>query len=172
MDKAAQRRWMVLGSLLAATIAAMVYPTEEPIAVVEPSALRQRSRPAPVAAPTAVDPAAVQAWLAADANPFAPRSWEPPAPAPVAARTVAPVVVNATPPPAPPPPLPFRYLGQLSDGSDRVIYLGAGEQLLPARLGDTLDGGYKVVALSATQIEFENTSSGTRQSLPLPAQDR
>lgn len=171
MDKAAQRRWTILGSLLAATIAAIVYPIEEPIAVVEPSATRQRARPAAVATPAAVDPAAVQAWLAADANPFAPRSWEPPATAPVAARAVAPVVENATPPPAP-PPLPFRYLGQLSDGSDRVIYLGAGEQLLPARLGDMLDGGYKVVALSATQIEFENTSSGTRQSLPLPAQDR
>lgn len=162
---------MVLGSLLAATIAAMVYPVDEPIAVVGPSAPRQRPRPAPVAAPAAVDPVTAQAWLAADANPFAPRNWEPPAPAPVAARTVAPVVVTPAPPPAP-PTLPFRYLGQLSDGSDRVIYLGAGEQLLPARLGDMLDGGYKVVGLSATQIEFENTSSGTRQSLPLPAQDR
>jgi len=85
---------------------------------------------------------------------------------------VAAVVANEPAPPPPPQPLPFRYLGQMSDREDRVIYLGLGEELLPARLGDVLDGRYKVVALNAALIEFETISSGLRQSLPLPAQDR
>ena len=171
MDKAARLRWLILMVLLASTVGAILYPVDEAPAVVEASARTVAvSRAAkPAAAP--VEPS--REWLAADDNPFAPRGWLAPAPViPVETRTVAPVVVNEPAPPPPPQPLPFRYLGQMSDKEDRVIYLGLGEELLPARLGDVLDGRYKVVALSAAKIEFETINSGLRQSLPLPAQDR
>lgn len=171
MDKAARLRWLILTATLAATVGAILYPVDEPLAVVEPSANNVAApRSAKPALAARVEPA--KEWLSADENPFAPRNWlAPPPVAPVEARAVVPAMVNEPAPP-PPQPLPFRYLGQMSDKEDRVIYLGMGEELMPARLGDVLDGRYKVVALNAALIEFETISSGLRQSLPLPAQDR
>ena len=164
MDKPVRRRWAVLTALLTATIAAALYPVEEAPVVVAQSPSKPPLKSA--AAPASM-PAESTQWLAVEENPFAPRTWTP-APTPVETRTVAPVIVVEAPPPL---PLPFRYLGQLTDASDRVVYLGMGEELLQARLGDTLDGRYKVVALTPTQIEFETISSGLRQVLALPAQD-
>lgn len=170
MDKSARRRWLVLMVLLTSTVAAILYPVEEAPVLAEPTARKTAALKVPASTTASAEP--VKEWLAAEDNPFAPRTWQAPAPAPVEARTVAPVAVNEPAPPPPTQPLPFRYLGQLSDKDDRVIYLGLGEELLPARMGDVLDGRYKVVALSAAQIEFETISSGLRQALPLPAQDR
>lgn len=164
MDKPVRRRWAVLTALLTATIAAVLYPVEEAPVVVAQSPSKSPLKSA--AAPANIAAESTQ-WLAAEENPFAPRMWAP-APAPVETRTVGPVMAAEAPLPL---PLPFRYLGQLTDASDRVVYLGMGEELLPARLGDTLDGRYKVVALTPTQIEFETISSGLRQVLALPAQD-
>ncbi|MET0264258.1 MAG: hypothetical protein ABW202_01470 [Duganella sp.] len=107
------------------------------------------------------------------ADPFAGKGWQPepvvvpqvaipPAAAPVAAIDLA---------PAPPPPLPFKFVGQMTDGSDRVVYLSNGDQVVIARQGDVLDGGYKVVAISPAHIEFELVSSGFKQPLAIPAKD-
>lgn len=172
MDKAQQRRWFVLLSILAGTVGAIFYPVDE-VPLIPP----RKPGTVPVSAHTRQEKMPVERprdWLAAQENPFAPRGWvAPPAPSPAQARTVAPVVLpEAPPPPAPPEPLPFRFLGQMSDGDDRVIYLGQGDRVLPARLGDLLEGRYKVVAIQAAQIDFENTTSGLRQSLPLPPQDK
>jgi hypothetical protein len=173
MDKAQRRRWFVLLSLLAGTIAAIFYPQEE-APLPQPKVARSApAKAAPMQEIVSVEPS--RGWLATDENPFAPRGWIAPAPSspPALARTVAPVVLpEAAPPPPSPEPLPFRFLGQMSDGDDRIIYLGQGEQVVPARLGDLLDGHYKVVAIQAAQIEFENTTSGLRQTLPLPPQDK
>jgi hypothetical protein len=72
---------------------------------------------------------------------------------------------------AAPPPLPFKFVGQMTDGGNRVVYLSLNEQLVVARDGGLLEGGYKVFEITPTQIGFESTSTGTRQSLPIPAQD-
>jgi len=174
MLKSPTFRWVFLLSALAATIAAILMPEEESVAT--------SARPKRTAPPRAVPPAALASaktelqreWLASEENPFAPRGWiaPPPAPAPAEARTVAPVVLSEALPPPPPAPLPFRFLGQIADGDDRVIYLGLGEQLLTARQGDVLDGHFKVVSIGGAQMEFEHTTSGLRQTLPLPAQDK
>lgn len=58
----------------------------------------------------------------------------------------------------------------MSDDGNRVVYLKLGEQVLLARVGEVLEGSYKVVAVTAGQIEFESTGSGVRQSLPIAAQ--
>lgn len=59
----------------------------------------------------------------------------------------------------------------MRDGSDTVVYLGLGEEMVLARPGDTLEGGYKVAAITASQIEFESVALGIRQTLPIPNQE-
>jgi hypothetical protein len=115
--------------------------------------------------------AAQPGWIAAVADPFATKGWQPPPPVvPPTVAAPAPVaMVDLTPPP--PPPLPFKFVGQMNDGTDLVIYLSSGDQVVLARQGDVLDGGYKVSAISPTQIEFESVSSGLKQPLAIPAKD-
>ncbi|GJI98203.1 hypothetical protein RugamoR57_49210 [Duganella caerulea] len=174
MDKSQQVRWAVLLSALAATITAIFLPVDEAPArratPERPLSMQEKRENKPVV--NGAEPP--RDWLATEDNPFAPRGWTaPPLPPPsTQARTVAPVILaEATPPPGP-APLPFRFLGRMSDGDDRVIYLGQGDQLVPARQGDLLDGHYKVVLIGAAQMEFEDTTSGLRQLLPLPVQDK
>lgn len=171
MDKAAKLRWTFLGTAFAGTVAAILYPVDE-----EPS---PRERPVavvsvePGVASKSVDKPEPSPWVAPDANPFAPRAWlgtlSAPTPAPLEIVTVD--TDAPEPASAPPPSLPYKFVGQMRDGSATVVYLSLGEQMVLARAGETLDGGYKVASITATQIEFESVALGIRQSLPLPTQD-
>ncbi|MDN2700399.1 hypothetical protein O0881_00145 [Janthinobacterium sp. SUN100] len=169
MDKSQRLRWGILLSTLAATLGAIAYPKTEPD-------IPARPRPAfPHAAPDArldtVSPEREIDWVATDENPFTSRGWV--SPPTESATAVIPVVMPTQAPVVPPPPvLPFKFIGQMVDGADQVIYLGIGEQVMLARLGEILDGTYKVVAITPTQVEFEFIASGVRQALPLPGQDR
>jgi len=170
VDSSSRRRWAVLLTALGLTLAAIFF-SPAPAEVVEVSA---RRAPAPTAT------SAVQASTTdiapvfeeeASADPFEKRGWdEPPppvAPAPAPAiveRTVAPVVVE----PSGPPPLPYRYVGSFSDDGGSVIYLARGEIAVVARVGEILDGTYKIAALQSRSVEFEHISTGTKQSLPIP----
>jgi len=173
MDKAAQWRWTVLATALVATIAAIFYPVEEDVSMVTtasqslPASTKQTVAKAEVAGEQQAP------WIATQTDPFAPRGWvaAPPAPAPAAAPMAVATVETAEAPPAPPPPLPYKFVGQMRDGSDTVVYLSLGEQMVLARSGETLDGGYKVAAITASQIEFESVAQGVRQTLPIPTQD-
>lgn len=170
MDSSQRRRWAVLLTALALTLAA-IYFSPAPAEVVEVS---DRRAPAATVAAATHAPAAEIALVFEEegaADPFEKRGWaEPPPPAPPEAppapveRTVAPVVVE----PAGPPPLPYRYVGSFSDDGGSVIYLARGEVAVVARVGETLDGTYKVAALQARSVEFEHLSTGTKQSLPIP----
>jgi hypothetical protein len=170
MDKRSLIRWVVLLSALAATIVAIFYPTDEPFQArpSRPSVAKPVARAAFV---TIVKTPGRPVWVASDENPFASRVWEAPPP-PVAESPRAVQLVDTTQPAAeqPPPPLPYRFLGQMQDGGERVLYLGHGEQVLLARQGDVLESTYKVVAVNDGMIEFESVQSGARQTLPIPAQ--
>lgn len=174
MVKSQPFRWAVLLSALTATITAIFLPVDEAPAPLptpaRPLSMLEKKENKPVVNGT--EP--TRDWLATEENPFAPRGWTAPPPSPpqTQARTVAPVILVEATAPSGPAPLPFRFLGRMSDGDDRVIYLGQGEQLVPARQGDVLDGHYKVVFIDAGQMEFEDTTSGLRQVLALPAQDK
>jgi len=161
---------MFLLTALIATIAAIIYPTDEGsdvVGYVQP--IREKS--AVVDKNLTTQPAtSVDKWLANDEDPFAPRSWQAAAPEPDAARAIVPLVAEAAPPP-PALPLPYAFVGQMADGSNRVVYLNRGEQLLLARTGEVLEGTYKVVQITASQIEFETVATGLRQVLPIPVQD-
>jgi hypothetical protein len=73
--------------------------------------------------------------------------------------------------PAGPPPLPYKFIGQMDTGTETMIYLGRGEQVHLAKVGDVLDGTYKVVNLTKTQIEFELLASSERQTLSIASRD-
>jgi len=170
VDSSQRRRWAILLTALALTVGVILF-SPAPAEVVEVSA---RRAPAPAAAtPAQASPMQISPVFEEDvaADPFEKRGWgEPPPPAPPVAppapveRTVAPVVVE----PSGPPPLPYRYVGSFSDDSGAVVYLARGEIAVVARVGETLDGVYKVAALQPRSVEFENISTGTKQSLPIP----
>lgn len=171
MDKALALRWTLLSAALAGTVAAIFYPVDEEVPIAGVKTARASRTAALVQASAAtVDSVAPASWIAADADPFASKGWQPP-PAVEPSRPIQQAVAPVDAPPPPPLPLPFKFVGQMNDGADRVLYLANGDQVLLARLDDVLDGGYKVSAISATQIEFESVSSGLKQSLAIPAKD-
>lgn len=171
MNKAARIRWIILLSALSATVAAIFYPVGAAVETASPVVTPRVAQLVP-AIPR--HPVALRGlWEPLLADPFAPRRWEAPqapVPAPVlqaAPPTVAEVVVA----PPGPPPLPFRFVGQMSDSAQQVVYLSVGEQALLARAGEVLEGTYKVLAITPLQIEFEHLPTGQKQALVFPAQN-
>jgi hypothetical protein len=67
------------------------------------------------------------------------------------------------------PPLPYRFAGQFHRDSVMEIYLGHGEDIFPVKQGDTLEGQYKVEAVSSSEIAFVHLPSGIRQTLEFNA---
>lgn len=170
MGAVTKNRWAFLLSALAATVIAIAYPVKEEGELVEVAA--SVSRPAPAAKTESLRSDVWQLeWIASDEDPFAAKGWQvpPPASEPAKQTLAAPVVTPEAPPP--PSPLPYKFVGQMNDGAQRVVYLSRGEQVLLAHQGDLLDGSYKVLAIGSAQIEFEAVSSGFRQTLPIPVQD-
>lgn len=168
MDKAARIRWSILLTALGATLVAMFLPVASP--ALAPVANAHAPAPkAPISVAVAPASAVNGVWEPLLDDPFAPRHWEAPAqsaPAPVvvAPPPVAEVVVA----PPGPPPLPFQFVGQMNDSADQVVYLARGEQALLARKGETLEGTYKVLAITPVQIEFEHLPTGQKQALVFP----
>lgn len=172
MNKASRIRWAVLLTTLAATVTAVVYPVADRATIAVSVAAQQPRRLAAASVDSLVVAAtAEEADVYVNVDPFTPRGWhapqELPPSAPVASQPVAPVDLLADKPPE----LPFRFVGSLTDGADQVVYLARGDQAFVVRGGDVIDGGYKVVALSRDQIEFEHISTGTKQVLVFPLRD-
>jgi hypothetical protein len=165
-----RRRWLLLSVAFAGTVAAIFYPVDEEVDDAPRQAIAPTAVQRPVPALPTVATEVRSSWIAADADPFASKAWQAPLPVAEVSRAVQPVVVAEAPPP-PPPPLPFKFVGQMNDGSDSVVYLSKGDQVVVARSGDLLDGGYKVSAISPTHIEFETVSSGFTQPLAIPAKE-
>lgn len=171
MDKAQKMRWTVLGLALAVTLIAIAYPVEVPIEQVEEGPIR-----IPVKAdlkPTeTIRAGSSPDWVALDDDPFAAQTWAPPVAPPTItapiARTVEPIDVSAPPPP---PSLPFQFIGQMDTGAEHIVYLGRGDQIQMAKVGETLDSTYKLVNVSKSQLDFEIVATGQRQSLPIPASE-
>lgn len=162
MDKASKKRWAIWLLLLAVTVLSILAPEsdEEHTSLVKQRGTAQKkSDSIQVAAAVAIDEYD-------ETDPFAPRAWEPPPPPPPTQKP-APVQVQevAAPVVASAPPLPFSYMGQLNDGGERVVYLGRGEQLILARAEDTVEGVYKVLKMSTTEIEFLHLPTGEKQIL-------
>ncbi len=78
----------------------------------------------------------------------------------------APRAAAAAPVPAGPPPFPYRYAGQfrIDDGGWRV-YLLKGNELVLIKVGDVLEGAFKVTAIGAEEFEIVHLPSATTRVL-------
>ena len=93
-------------------------------------------------------------------DPFQARSWAP-APDPEA-------VQRRLPPPRPQaPPLPFAYMGKMVDGDATVVFLANEDRNYIARVGDTLDGTYRVERIADNELVVTYLPLKIKQTLPL-----
>lgn len=161
-------RWILYGTALALTLAG-VRIVDQPGDRV--AAARVRADPEPPRAATAAKPEvaavpslelerlALRAQRETAADPFDARSWETLA-AEEARR-------NAPPPPPPPraPPLPFTFLGKLIDGDQVTVFLTNGTRNWVVRVGDTIDGAYRVDAIGAERMTLTYLALAKPQEL-------
>ena len=88
---------------------------------------------------------------------FGSQSWRPPVPR-----------VESAPPPAPvAPPLPYKYAGKLVQGGQFSILLSKGDAVFPVKEGETLDGAYRVEAVSETQVTLIYLPLKHRETVPI-----
>jgi Cohesin domain len=89
-------------------------------------------------------------------------SAPPPAPKPALKKTQPAAPVAAAPVA---PPNPYRFAGKMVSGSDEEIFLARGDVVIPVKIGETLDGSYKVESISAERIELVYLPLGTRERI-------
>lgn len=92
----------------------------------------------------------------ANADAFAARDWQPPPPPPPPAPPPPPPAPPA-PPPAPVlPTLPYRFVGLLDEGAGAKprVFLSLGDKLLVASAGESLEGGFRLDAISGQELVF------------------
>jgi hypothetical protein len=98
--------------------------------------------------------------MTAESDPFSAKPWvvkrEPPKAAAPAIVVAPPPVVVAPEPPAPPPlQLPYRYLGTYAEKSGPPsIFLALGDRVIVAKLGDTVEGGFRLDAATNRELTF------------------
>ena len=154
-----RQRWLIIGSLLLATLAAGTLLDDRPA----PARAGKGAKPAhPASAVAATGTARAQADKLDPAP--APLSFPEPAAgqAPDVGTTVDPfratswLVAPPSPPPAKPvaPPLPFQYLGKVDDGAEVRVFLDAQGRHLIATTGDVINDVYRVEAISGSQMTF------------------
>jgi hypothetical protein len=87
----------------------------------------------------------------------------PPAPAPQPQKPA--VATAAAPAPQVAPPVPYRFAGRVLRGAEEEVLVSKGDLVLPVKIGDTLDGLYRVEAIGADRIELLYLPLGTRQGI-------
>lgn len=190
VDKAQQRRWMVLGCAFCATVAAMIYPTEQEkfgsqfvqshhvkssrnVANSTESATPSNSNSNLLISEDIAFHGDDSNYLEGGVDPFAPRSWQA-APQPIiqpqvqVAAAVLEPVISAAPIV---PPLPFRFMGRLSGDGEPVVYVSWGDKTYVAKKGEVFDSTYKVLDVTANGIEFEYLATKDHQIMPITASD-
>jgi hypothetical protein len=112
-------------------------------------------------------------YHSAGRNPFS--EIAPPTPAEQRAKQVAEVhnrIVGPEPlPPIPPPTLPasmkFFGYGTVPNGTSKRAFLSDGDEVYIVAEGDTLLGRYRIVKITNANLEFEEISSGRRNTVAL-----
>lgn len=179
-----RQRWTIIGGLLLCTLAALWLAP--PDGAESPS-------PAPAKRSAAnAAPAAETAEVAKTANRAADHTADPPpADAALSAATalaeVAPAAASDSesatspfavkswlrPPPPPPPPkpvappLPFQYLGKLSEGEQTRIFLKHDDKHVVASTGDVIMGVYRVDEIGAGRMTFVYQPLNEKQQLAI-----
>jgi len=137
----------------------------EPVKRVRPVADNTTAQHAPaldlkkLQRPPALDP---------DGDPFGPRSFKP-APPKITPQAAQAALAVAAPPPPPPqaPPLPFVYMGRLSEDSSSTVFLTLGDRNLVVKPGDTIDNTYKLEEVGDSAIVLTYLPMNQRQTLPI-----
>jgi hypothetical protein len=103
--------------------------------------------------------------LEPETDPFGLRSFRPAPPKGKA----APVAVAAAPPQPPPqaPPLPFAYIGRLSEDRDTTVFLAMGERNLVLKPGDVIDNTYKLEEITDGAVVLTYLPLSQRQTLSI-----
>ena len=91
---------------------------------------------------------------------FGPQSWAPP-PQP------APIVVAPPPPPPPAPAMPYKFAGHLQHDGALQVYLTKGDTILTVRVGETLEGGYRVDKIAPSEITLTYLALDLPQRIPV-----
>lgn len=146
-----RQRWLALA--LIATLLAAFWPgredTGEVVETVRRADRSVQTDAAAVAAKTGPQAAsATRERLARmQANLFPRQTWVPPPPPPKP-------YVPPPPPPPKPPPLPFKYLGRWVDGGEQTLLLVQGEQPIPVKLGQVLNGSWRLDEITERSVVF------------------
>jgi len=164
-----KHRWLIIGGLLLATLVAGYLVDDEPVAEKSPrrkaasasslaasgtgenrrTGIKEKipetgavplSFPEPAAAGES-EPEGEEEGAKEIIDPFRNKSW-----------------YVAPPPPPPPkpvaPPLPFQYLGKLSEDGQIRVFLNHKDKYLIARTGDVIDGIYRVEEIAGSRMTF------------------
>ena len=124
-------------------------------------AIAQSERPAPKAAPAErLDLPERRGLSRTQGELFA--APPPPAPKPVAKKAQPAAPVAAAPVA---PPVPYRFAGKVVTGTEEEILVAKGDLVLPVKVGDTLDGMYRIESISAERIELVYVPLGTRERI-------
>ncbi|MFT7776386.1 hypothetical protein [Roseateles sp.] len=169
-----ERRQLVLGGALAATLVATAWvatrPEEDLTATVAAPARR------PIVAASAVPASAPAtggraAWAEASASQLA--AWQPPPPPPPP--PAPPLLAAATPPPPVAPPAPYQMIGRVVEGEGsqavEVALLAGPNKSLSARRGDVIDGQWRVEQVSGSGVRLTWLPSQLPQNIvfrPVP----
>ncbi len=167
------RRWILLGGLLAATLAAAAWvgerssPEPELVGASEPGA-RAPSSPARADRPGNPEQLNLEKLQSRDlaspsTDPFAVRKPRAEKPRPPAARIVQPAIAPAAPPSA--PSVPFTYLGKLVEGDEVAVFLSQGDRNLVVREGETIDSTYRVERIAESAITLTYLPLNQRQTI-------
>lgn len=85
----------------------------------------------------------------------APPAPPPPKASPAPAAAAAPVA----------PPVPYRFAGMMLKGGEVEFMVAKGDLVFPVKVGDTLDGTYRVESIGAEGIELLYLPLGTRDRI-------
>lgn len=164
----ARNRWFFLLGALGATVIAIFYPVEQELELQQPVEV-QSSKHQPKEK-TSQFVYVNNENDSQEIDPFSPRGWGAQPAAVVANQVVKTVVAEPAPAlqaPLGPPPLPYRFLGKLTDEGDIIVYLGRGEQTHVAKVGEVIESTYKVLKITEQNLELEHLPTGEKQSLSI-----
>ena len=168
MAMPSRARWLLLGIALALTLVAarLVGREDEGPPPATPEARAARAPGTASERPSErveieLDRLAARKGVAPASDPFRALTWQ--SVAQEEARK------NAPPPPPPPPPqappLPFTYMGKLIEDGRIVVFLTQGDRNHIVRQGDTIDGTYRVDAVTEQRLALTYLPLKQKQEL-------
>ena len=83
-----------------------------------------------------------------------------------------PVPLPPPPPPTLPPTMKFFGYGTVPNGTSRRAFLADGDDVYIVAEGDTLLGRYRIIKVNNSNLEFEEISSGRRNTVALSQEDQ